>query len=362
MMSSSPENQFAQIETDIESIPETRRVRAGPLLQFIIRILKSPSATSRLGLFSRYLEELKKDDNVTKITASDISVEKITEIFRLETNLFSQNALWQLNPENNVKAPKILYEHLRDLRDGYEERSEATWRTAIDIILIQCCKFLKSQYAKASAQSYAEAPATPSNVPGHSPLQTKMPLKVCAESSISAEITHPLNSDTRIVVTGRADWALGYKGDDAALLVAIEAKKRSGIGRGEAQLLAYLAIIRENRRKAGKINTTTQGFYSDGEFFCFVAVRNDSTVRRSPMIDINLPHGLDIVFSFLVTMLDTALKSTPTASPTTPGAQQEKEIRNYEEEVWAQSYELVQRSLAPPDSGDEDMDDVVTID
>jgi hypothetical protein len=47
------------------------------------------------------------------------------------------------------------------------------------------------------------------------------------------------------LVTGRADWALGYSnaGDEGTLLVAIEAKQRSEFSKGEAQLIAYLAIL-----------------------------------------------------------------------------------------------------------------------
>lgn len=67
------------------------------------------------------------------------------------------------------------------------------------------------------------------------------------------------------LITGRADWAMGYKamGDEGSLLNAIVMKQRSEFSKGEAQLTAYLAILRENPRKAKKVNHRIQRFYSE---------------------------------------------------------------------------------------------------
>jgi hypothetical protein len=54
---------------------------------------------------------------------------------------------------------------------------------------------------------------------------------------------------------------------------------------------------------------------------------------------------LQIVFSFIVTMMETAIKSTPNASPTKPAQLQEKEIDHFEDEVWSKVYELMDRSI-----------------
>ena len=55
---------------------------------------------------------------------------------------------------------------------------------------------------------------------------------------------------------------MGYKsmGDERSLLNAMETKQRSEFPKGEAQLTAYLAILRENSRRAKKVNYRTQGF------------------------------------------------------------------------------------------------------
>lgn len=68
---------------------------------------------------------------------------------------------------------------------------------------------------------------------------------------------------------------MGYKsmGDEGSLLNAMVAKQRSEFSKGEAQLTAYLAILRENRRRAKKVNYRTQGFYSDGTIWLIVHYR-----------------------------------------------------------------------------------------
>ena len=156
---------------------------------------------------------------------------------------------------------------------------------------------------------------------------------------------------------------MGYssKDEDGALLVAVEAKQRSEFSTGESQLIAYLAILRENHRRAGKINIITQGFYSDGTRFGFISIKDDGTILQSPTWDTQAEGGLRMVFSFIVTMLETALKSTPTATPTKPGVLQDNEIHNFDNEVWSKVYRSMDESLVVGYDSDNDMDDVVDL-
>jgi hypothetical protein len=187
------------------------------------------------------------------------------------------------------------------------------------------------------------------------------PIKLYPESTISVEIPNRSVPKSKFLVSGRADWTMGYssKNEDGALLVAVEAKQRSEFGAGESQLIAYLAILRENRRRAGKTNIITQGFYSDGTRFGFVCIKDDGTIMQSPTWDTRAPGGLGMVFSFIVAMLETALKSTPNASPTKPGVLQDKEIHDFDNEVWSKVYTLMDESLAVDDGSDDDMEDVI---
>lgn len=165
----------------------------------------------------------------------------------------------------------------------------------------------------------------------------------------------------KILVTGRADWALGYDnpGDECTLLVAMEAKQRSEFSRVEAQLITYLAILRENRRRAMKTNITTQGFYSDGTRFAFVCIIADGAIEESDIFDINRTGGLKMVFSFIVTMMETAMKSTPNASPTKSGLLREKEVNQFKDGVWTKVYTLVNKSIVA--YSDDDMEDAIDV-
>jgi hypothetical protein len=68
----------------------------------------------------------------------------------------------------------------------------------------------------------------------------------------------------KIMISGRADWSLGYCSvrGEGTLLVAIGAKKRSEFSGGEAQLIAYLAILREHRRRMGNIRVWRSEYFS----------------------------------------------------------------------------------------------------
>ena len=175
------------------------------------------------------------------------------------------------------------------------------------------------------------------------------------------EIPNSSVPNSNFLVSGRADWAMGYSSEteDGALLVAVEAKQRSEFSTGESQLITCLAILRENRRKAGKANIITQGFYSDGTRFAFVCIKDDGTIVQSPIWDTRFAGGLGMVFSFIVAMLETALKSTPTATPTNPGMLQDKEIHNFDDEVWLKIFTLMDKSLVVGDDSDDDMNDVI---
>ena len=191
---------------------------------------------------------------------------------------------------------------------------------------------------------------------------SRKPLKLYPESSISVEISDPSVPNSSFLVSGRADWAVGYgsKAEDGALLVAMEAKQRSEFSTGESQLITYLAILREHRRRAGKTNLITQGFYSDGSRFGFISIEDDGRIWQSQIWETRTRGGLKMVFSFIVAMLETAMKNTPTASPTKPGVLQDTEIHNYDDKVWAKIYRSVKESLVVGDDSD-DMDDVIDL-
>ena len=123
-----------------------------------------------------------------------------------------------------------------------------------------------------------------------------------------------------LLITGRADRQMGYKamGDEGSLLNAREAKQRAEFSKGQAQLTTYLAILRENRRSARKVNYRTQGFYSDGTRFGFLCITEEGMVRHSRIFTIGKRGELKTVLSFIVKMM-AAMKMTPAVTPTKLG-------------------------------------------
>lgn len=70
---------------------------------------------------------------------------------------------------------------------------------------------------------------------------------------------------------------------------------------------------------------------------------------------------MSMVFSFIVAMLETALKSTPTTTPTKPGVLQDEEIHNFDDEVWSKIYKRMDESIIVDDVNDCDMKDVIDL-
>ena len=93
-------------------------------------------------------------------------------------------------------------------------------------MLVQCRKYLRDKYQ--SAETKANAPSTPTrevvNMVATEPMQHVM---LFPEAPISVEMPNKSVPNGKFLVTGRADWALGYSiaRDECTLLIAIEACK-----------------------------------------------------------------------------------------------------------------------------------------
>jgi hypothetical protein len=124
-------------------------------------------------------------------------------------------------------------------------------------------------------------------------------------------------------------------------------------------LIAYFAILRENSLRARKTNIITRGFYSDGTRFAFICITADGIIEQSAIFNINLARDLKIVFNFIVSMMETAMKSSPNATPTKPGQLQEKEVNHFEDEVWSKVFALVEESVVT--CSDDDMEDAIDV-
>ena len=229
-------------------------------------------------------------------------------------------------------------------------------------MLIQCRKYLRDKYQSAET-SNTNVPSTPTKKAVENMLAAELlkHVKLFPEASLSVEMRNKSVPDGKFLVTGRADWALGYgkAGDEGTLPIAIEARQRSEFSKGETQLIAYLAILRENRLRAKKTNIITQGFYSDSSRFAFIRITAGGTIEQSSIFNIDFERDLKMVFNFIVTMMETAMKSTPNATPTKPGQLQEKEVNQFEDEVWSKVYAQMDATIVM--CLDEDMEDATDV-
>jgi hypothetical protein len=204
--------------------------------------------------------------------------------------------------------------------------------------------------------------ARPANVAPTTPLVAPKsiqpsPLKVFPEMGLSIVV---LKRGQEQIISGIADWTIGYgeraTWDNGAVLLAVEAKKPSLVEEGHAQLLAYMATMRQLRIQANKKNVMVQGFYSNGNIYRFLIIRNDGTVMRSNLYDISLDGNLKKVFNFLLGMLITGAESSPSTSPAKQGEQQDRRIENFDQEVYVEVFQDIrmdQMSEYEEDGGEE---------
>lgn len=69
-----------------------------------------------------------------------------------------------------------------------------------------------------------------------------------------------------------------------------------------------------------------------------MAINPDGQVESSVSYDVTNRKGTKTILNFIVTILETAMRSSPSVSPTKPAAQREEEIQNYDEYVWSKIY------------------------
>jgi hypothetical protein len=321
------------------------------------------------------------------LTAGDATVDQVIEIFGLKFT----GERWEQR-EETYDAPRSLSiltrpfhfksgitnllqaYNLNQLKKAlYDTSSEAYNRIAIDYLIVACMvkhrDILSKQYklpdndptaattptveqSELSTNSPHDQQATEITVPSYiaptTPLMAPkstfqpLPIKVFPEMSLSVQVE---KGGQEWLVSGIADWAMGY-GDravlgDGTVLLAIEAKRKENVSNAEAQLLAYLATIRQLRIQANKKNVMTQGFFSDGEVYRFMCIRNNGTVMKSAYYDLSLNRDLKSVFNFLLSILITAAESSPNTSPTKPGPEQDKEIGNFDRDIFVKVFEDV---------------------
>ncbi|KAI9783410.1 MAG: hypothetical protein M1839_003945 [Geoglossum umbratile] len=350
-----------QLKSDVNTLKSTKRLQSEPtnMLDLLVKltedIFKEPGLALQhsLAALKAVFESQAGKDGVAKpaiqtLNARDASEDELMELFNIKYNRPRiARDLWELEHEPH-EVPVRLRNNLRDLElVFYNERSEATTRIAVDTMLLQSCLALRKLQAPTPNTSVPTSATDSPQTPSKGNINPRFSddgncVLLYPEIDISVKVTNHRTGKT-VIVQGRADWAFGYgtkRNKDGTFIAAMEAKQRSEFSKGESQLLAYLCILRETRRRANKVNINVQGFWTDGMQYTFMCIRANGVVQQSRHYDIQSnDKDFKTVFNFVVNMFEVAMKSTPNATPTKPGVVREKEVGDFQGEGWEKIYE-----------------------
>lgn len=217
----------------------------------------------------------------------------------------------------------------------YDETTKPTSRIAVDKMLTACSSHLIGLYPTYFSRKRQKVTSRSSTPLGD--FEDRETVKIYSEVDLTVDVMDPKTKST-VRVTGRADWAFGYSGREGVahrrFLVAMEAKRYELFSCGQSQLVTYLAILRELCIRAGKTNAVAQGFYTNGYLYHFMAIDADGEIKQSPIYNISERQDRKTVFNFVVTILETALKSSPTVIPAKAG-KRDKEIITFDIDTWS---------------------------
>jgi hypothetical protein len=82
--------------------------------------------------------------------------------------------------------------------------------------------------------------------------------------------------------------------------------------------------------------------------FAFICITADGIIEKSAIFEINFARDLTMVFNFIASMMETAMKSTPNATPTKPGQLQ----------VWSKVALVNERVVM---CSDDDLEDAINV-
>ncbi|KAL0636951.1 Maltase MalT [Maublancomyces gigas] len=299
--------------TRINSLNSKFKLSGVWVVKNLLRIAEDVKSERLENLITSVLSQ----EKTPTLTAADATLTRIKDLFGLKADTVA----WTLGNEPHP-VPKRLLGNLLDLKRAlYDDESEATRRVAVDFVLLACRLYLIDLHHKPNRTDNTNAKL----------------LRIFLELDMSVEVIDHMSTKP-IRVTGRADRAFVYGTrdpvDSGTILAAIEAKRRETFSEAESQLLAYLAVLRQLHIQGGKTNTTVEGFFTDGERYTFMAIRNDGIIQRSHVfeIDVNEPGATQLksIFNFMVTMLNTSSPSIPHAIPTKASATRDCGITDYD--------------------------------
>ena len=330
-------------------------------LNWVLSSLKQALArdsTQKEIMINQFVAKLENMVRVKTISAREATISQIEQYFQLKYDWIRAAARPWEPLKNSYRIPEADQEKLERLaRHQYLDNNEYNCRLMIDIFVLNA----KVQIPESSKNTISPTKQNLLSTPtvSSSPLAIqKATINMKTESDLSVTVEHPVSSD-RVCFSGRVDytWGYSYPGDPKDyFLVAVEAKKRSQFSTAESQLLTYLAILHEKRKRAEKKNSLVQGFYSDGSRFAFLAIKDDGTIEASRIYQALNIDDRDKIFSFITTILDAAVRSSPTVTPVKDPEQRDREIEHHDKEVWQHLFKTPEHDESSMDIVAEEMD------
>jgi hypothetical protein len=126
-----------------------------------------------------------------------------------------------------------------------------------------------------------------------------------------------MQTTAKTVVYGRVDYGIGIRFDRLfySLLLCVEANFHGNLDNALAQLVVYLACLRQSRVNGRQSDTSVYGVATDGLSYVFVTITREGVLKQ-----LNVIHGdLSAVLGCLQYVLEMAMSNlTPEADGDDP--------------------------------------------
>lgn len=216
---------------------------------------------------------------------------------------------------------------LENYTEIYDRSSEAACRIAVDFLLCECIaamvswldillaillKHKKLQKGNTSTQP-TDGRRTPTSWDS---------VKVHCEVSFSHAVNPISTIPKDIIVGGRVDHGVGIvirsnKTPNRlfhSLLLCVESKFHGSLFNALAQLVVYLACLRQSRSNRGRRDTSVYGVATDGLSYVFVTITHEGVLKLSRQFDV-MQGDLPTVLGCLQYILEMTMSMTPNSTP-----------------------------------------------
>ncbi|RDW81042.1 zinc finger MYND domain-containing protein [Aspergillus mulundensis] len=206
----------------------------------------------------KFLDQIPDQAKIPIIAASSCSLADLNNIFSLK-EIPDPNPFFRLRENEWMSLPTEFEERLRADLDmmGRDPRNETECRLTITALLLEC---LRSERQLISRDTIRD---TITNLPEFT-LETHLTLNVIHKGVLKQ-------------MSGDMDYSVWHEQDDYGThLTILEAKDLGGVSSGISQCLAYMCMIHQIRKQAGRVNCVVYGCVTDGRDFTFLKINNNT--------------------------------------------------------------------------------------